>query len=158
MRRTTITLLTLLALASFTIGVALAAGGHFLDKNTKATCSGENLTVCFKEAGLGNLPANSDVSITLSGDFSLSQQCFTRKGNIPQAANKTNSEPFSSTGSFPVDSNGQVTGCLTQRAPESDFSCPPGQVLRQSTTYTDITLTDDTTGATTSVEDSFTCN
>jgi hypothetical protein len=158
MRRTTITLLTLLALASITIGVALAQSGHFLKKFTTASCNGESLHVCFKEAGLGNLPAGSSVSITLSGNFTLLQQCYTRSSNIPQAENKTNSEPFSATGSFPVDSNGNATGCLQQNPPQSDFSCPPGLVMREETTYTGVRLNDTTSGASTSIPGSFTCS
>jgi hypothetical protein len=158
MRRILITLLSLVALGGISIWIGFAQSGHFLDKNTRATCDGESLRVCFKEAGLGNLPTDSNVQITLSGSATSLQQCFTKSGNEPQAENKRENVPFTSTGTFPVSKNGSVTGCLTSTPPESDFSCPPGQVLRSSTTYTGITLTDTTTGATTTVPGTITCS
>ena len=158
MRKIALTFVVLLSLAGLSIGMGLAQSGHFLDKNTKATCSGESLRVCFKEAGLGNLPTSSAVQITLSGNASALQQCFTKSGQEPQAENKRDNVPFTSTGSFPVDKNGSVTGCLTSEPPDSDFSCPHGQVLRSHTTYTNITLTDNTTGATTTIPGTITCS
>jgi len=158
MKKIVLTLVSLLSLAGISIGMSLAQNGHFLDKNTKATCSGESLRVCFKEAGLGNLPSGTPVQITLSGNATSLQQCFTKSGQDPQAENKRENVPFNSSGTFTVDKNGSVTGCLTSEPPDSSFSCPPGQVLRSTTTYTNIKLTDNTFGASTTVPGTITCS
>ena len=153
-----LTLSSMVALVGISIWIGFAQSGHSLDKNTRATCDGESLRVCFEEAGLGNLPANSAVEIRLSGSATSQQQCFTRSGNEPQAENKPGNVRFTSTATSPVSRSGGVTGCLTSTPPETGFSCPPGQVLRSGTTYSNITLTDTTTGATTTAPGTVTCS
>jgi hypothetical protein len=149
MRRTTITLLTLLAAASISTLVVWAGNGHFIDSFTTASCTtGSNLNVCFKEAGL---ESGSVETIVLSGQGSATYQCFNNGGNHPKAGNKETVEgPVSATGNFRATKNGNITGCLLL-APVSagDFSCPSGQSLVGPTdvSFSSVSLDDTTSGA-----------
>ena len=72
--------------------------------------------------------------------------------NFPKAANKeTVSSDLSNTQNFPVDKNGNLVGTISLAPPgPGDFSCPSGQTLVGPTnvSYTNIVLTDATSGAT----------
>ena len=141
MRRLTIALLTLLALASLSAWIVLADSPHFI--SATASCNGDNLEVCFKEAGLGNTVVN----ITLAGTATATYQCFNNGGNHPKAGNKTTvSSAVSVTEPF-TPRNGQITGCLSLTPPgPGDFACPNGQVLVGPTnvSYSGLSLTDST--------------
>lgn len=145
MRRFIIALLTLLALASFSLWIVLADSPHFI--KASASCSGDNLEVCFKEAGLGSNP----VTISLSGTATATYQCFNNGGNHPKAGNKTTvSSSETVSGTF-YPQNGQVTNCLTLSPPgPGGFTCPSGQVLVGPTnvSYSNLTLTDTTNNTT----------
>lgn len=145
MRQFTIALLSLLVLASLTVWVSLADSPHFISAN--ASCTGDNLQVCFKEAGLGN----NQVTINLTGTATATYQCFNNGGNHPKAGNKTTvSSAEIISGTF-YPQNGQVTNCLSLTPPgPGDFACPPGQVLVGPTnvSYSGLTLTDTTNNVT----------
>jgi len=105
---------------------ALAASPHFVRADLSA--SGSDLTVSFKEAGLGN---TTTVTVQASADYEAVFQCINGGGRNPSAANKTTIDGSTSvSGSFVSDRNGTVTGALTVHAPtvaDNGFSCPPGQ-------------------------------
>jgi hypothetical protein len=144
MRRTTITLLTLLILSSIAFWIVLADSPHFLNNRTGAQCSGTSLSVCFKEAGLGTGP----IDYNLEANGSATYQCFTKSGNVPQAENKRSNVPLITTATLFPDKNGNIATCLTLSPPLPDagFSCPKGQVMRGpfNVSYSDISLTDET--------------
>jgi hypothetical protein len=126
--------------------LASAQSPHFI--RASSGLSGDDLTCTFKEAGLGNLPTGTDVDITCSADASAEYECQNRGANNknPEAANKeTVTDEVSETESFPVSSNGQVSGTITVDAPgPGDFSCPPGQdLVLVSATYTNVEVCDE---------------
>lgn len=64
----------------------------------------------------------------------------------------------SASGTFTADKNGNVTGTLTAPSPglqpPSGFTCPSGQDLQLgSVTYTGVSITDDTSGASLALPD-----
>src|SRR6266496_1820345 len=99
MKRTTITLLTLLAAASISTLVVWAGNGHFINSFTTASCtSSSNLEVKFKEAGL---ESGSVETIVLNGQGTATYQCFNKGGHNPAAGNKeTVGGPVVASGEF----------------------------------------------------------
>ena len=154
-RLTTILVVPLLALgltfAALGLPKAYAASGnpHFVKSGTSGSLSGSTLNVVFKEAGLA---AGSIETITVSGVGTATYQCYNNGGKHPQAANKeTVSSTQTSTGNFPVDQNGNLTGSLQLQAPgPGNFSCPAGQYMVGPTnvSFTNVMLVDQTSGAT----------
>lgn len=139
MRRLIITLFALLALASLSLWIALADSPHFI--KASASCSGDNIEVCFKEAGLGSNP----VTISLSGTATATYQCFNNGGNHPKAGNKTTVSAAEAVSGTFYPQNGQVTNCLSLTPPgPGTFTCPSGQVLVGPTnvSYSNLSLTD----------------
>jgi hypothetical protein len=159
MKRINITLLTVLAVASISTLVVWAGNGHFIDSFTTAACTPESsLRVTFKEAGL---ESGSVETIVLSGQGSATYQCFNNGGHNPKAGNKTTVEgPVSASGNFQAAKNGNIIGSLLLAPPSAgDFSCPSGQSLVGPTevSFSGVTLTDTTSGATTDVGAAFSC-
>jgi hypothetical protein len=148
MRRLSITLLTLLAVASISLWVAFAQSAHFL-KASYGTLS--NTTGCvdvnFKAAGFGNDATTGSVTITAT--VSATWACKNRGQQCPNAANKqTTSETITVTKSFAVR-NGQITDSFTICPTNPGNFCPGGQTLvLDSVKYTDVTLTIPATGDT----------
>jgi hypothetical protein len=133
------------------------AGGspHFISHATYSSLSGSSLVANFKEAGLA---AGSQETLTLSATESVTYECVNGGGKNPSASNKHTFVTTSSTsGVFTADKNGNLVGSLTL-APASPssvgFSCPPGQRLTfVGVTYRDVTLTDWTSGISTTLAD-----
>ena len=125
-----VTLLIVAALMALVLGAqAVSAGNpHFV--RVSAERQGDALVVSFKEAGLGN---EDQVHVVLSA----TAQCVNRGGNKPQAANK---QSVSEAGVFPVQ-NGRAEGTLTLTATFKPQCSPPMSVV-----FTDVTLTDTTSG------------
>lgn len=143
MKRINITLFTLLALASIAILPVWAASPHFVGKVT-AKLDGNNVQVCFKEAGLGN---SQSIDYTASADSTATFVCVNNGGNCPKAANKkTVSGPVTASGTFSSVKNGSIRQCLTLEPPDAGgFTCPGGQKLTLSAvSYSGIKITDDT--------------
>jgi hypothetical protein len=139
---------------------ATAASGnpHFIKNATSATLSGSSLVVNFKEAGLS---AGSTETITVTADASTTYECVNNGGKNPSASNKTTTRSrLSTSGNFPVDRSGNITGSLTLTPPSASalgFSCPPGQTVTfVSVTYTNVTLTSSPSGASFTFSRSFT--
>jgi hypothetical protein len=148
-----IAVLSLMALALAAVP-ALAANGnpHFIKNATNASVSGGFLTVNFKETGLAS---GSVETVQLSATGTATYQCFNNGGNHPKAGNKeTVSEDSVTSGQFTADRSGNIVGSLTLAPPgPGSFTCPPGQTLVGPTnvSYTNIVLTDVTSGATISL-------
>jgi hypothetical protein len=140
MRRFTMFAICMLSLLlSTTIMWAASASFHYAN----ASASGLNLSVSFKETGLGN-SGFSAVTIDVNADATATYQCFNNGGNHPKAGNKTTvSGPVSGGGNFPV-ANGQTTGVITVSLPgPGSFTCPSGQSLvLESGVFSNITITD----------------
>jgi hypothetical protein len=141
MRTIRIASFALLFTVAMGVGVVLADSASFHFAN--AFASGLNLSVSFKETGLGNSGATF-VTIDVNADATATYQCFNGGGNHPKAGNKTTvSGPVSGGGNFPV-SNGQTTGTITVSLPgPGGFSCPSGQnLVLESGTFSAITIVD----------------
>jgi hypothetical protein len=127
---------------------ATAAGSaHFIKSQTSASQVGNNLVCSFKEAGLS---AGSTETVTCTADASAVYLCINGGSKHPQAANKeTVNSTVSGSGSFNVDQNGNIVGSVTATPPgPGDFTCPSGQTMvLDSVSYSNITLTDSTSGA-----------
>jgi hypothetical protein len=153
MKRALVLLCTpLLLLVAF----ALPAGAespHFL--RATAALSGTELTVSFKEAGLGN---NVSIDYVASADATATYVCVNRGGANPSASNKTTvTAPVSEAGTFTSGKNGSITAALTISPPgPGSFSCPSGQSLEiASVTYTNVAITDTTNGVTEPIAGTF---
>jgi hypothetical protein len=123
---------------------AYAISPHFI--SVSAHLGGTNLTVSFKEAGLGT---NELISYTASADATATYVCVNKGGANPSASNKTTvSGPVSASGTFSSGKNGNVTASLTIGPPgPGSFSCPKGQreAIAQLT-YTNVAISDTTNG------------
>jgi hypothetical protein len=117
--------------------VAFAGSPHFVTAD--ATRSGNTLSVNFKEAGLGNEP---QVHVVLSA----TALCINNGGKHPKAVNKTS---VSAAGDFPVQ-NGKAEGTLSVTATFQPDCSPPMTVA-----FTNVTLTDETSGATANIPGTF---
>lgn len=151
---------TTLCLGVLSSAPALAASGHphFIKNATSASLSGSSLTASFKEAGLA---AGATENVTLSATETITYECVNGGGMNPSASNKKTFRTRASTsGNFTADQNGNIVGSLTLSpvsAADLGFSCPPGQtVTLVSVTYSNITITDNTSGATISIPGSLT--
>jgi hypothetical protein len=114
---------------------AYAGSPHFVDGTVTASVDGSTLTVSGKEAGLGNeLQVHIVVTATAS--------CINPGNNHPQAANKMT---VTAEGDFPVQ-NGKTEFSLTATATFQPSCSPPMTVV-----WSDITVTDETSGITTSL-------
>lgn len=111
---------------------AFAQSPHFVG-TPKTSCSGTDLTVSFKIAGLGNDPATVQLSAS-----SATTYCVNHGENLPpgQSEGVTPDE-----GTFYPNRNGQASGGLTL---EADVSCP--DKMKPVATYQDVVLTLENTG------------
>lgn len=142
----------LLLLLAFAVP-ASADNPHFV--RATAALSGTNLTVSFKEAGLGT---NQLIDYVASADASATYVCVNRGGANPSASNKTTvNGPVTASGEFSSGKNGQVTASLTLSPPgPGSFSCPPGQSREiAEVTYTNVAITDTTNGVTEPIAGTF---
>lgn len=145
MRRFTMLTICLIAIAGFTATTAQAQSPHFIKTSASIQNNGD-LTVSFKEAGLGN---NVLIDYTASADGSATYGCINGGGKHPKATNKeTVSGPVSASGTFSSGQNGTISQSLTIAPPgPGDFSCPSGQALEVGTvSYSNVTITDTTNG------------
>ena len=114
------------AVAAAFLVVKVWAGSPHLVGAATTSCSGDTLTVCGKESGLGN---ETQITVTISATAS----CINGGGNHPKAVNKT-----SVNGSFVVPvQNGHADYCLTVTAAFQPECAPPMTVV-----FTDVTVTD----------------
>jgi hypothetical protein len=116
---------------------AFAGSPHFVTAD--ASRSDNTLTVTFKEAGLGNEP---QVHVVLSADA----LCINPGSRHPKAANK---ESVQAAGDFPVQ-NGKAEGTLSVTATFQPECSPPMTVQ-----FTNVTLVDETSGATANIPGTF---
>jgi hypothetical protein len=117
--------------------VAFAGSPHFVTAD--ATRTDNTLTATFKEAGLGNEP---QVHVVLSA----TALCINNGGKHPKAVNKTS---VNAAGDFPVQ-NGKAEGTLSVTATFQPDCSPPMTVA-----FTNVTLTDETSGATANIPGTF---
>ena len=110
--------------------------------------SGQDVTVSFKEAGVG---AGASVNVSTTGTYSFTLACINGGSKHPKAANKTDfSSTRSASGTFSANAGGNVEASLTLTPPSdlsSYLSCPPGQTTTQlAGQWTDLSISDTTNG------------
>jgi hypothetical protein len=143
MRRILFVLASAVAVVGMTAAVALADSANWHYANASISSTTGDLTVTFKETGLGTTVTTE--TVTVSADGSASYQCWNNGGKHPKAGNKeTVNGPVSVPGTFAVR-NGQVTGTITAKALDvlgpGSFSCPSGQSLYlESVSYSNISV------------------
>jgi hypothetical protein len=118
---------------------AWAGSPHFIKSSITAVRDGNTLTVSGKEAGLGDEP---QVHVVVSA----TALCINPGDHHPKAVNK---EDVSAEGDFPVQ-NGRAEFSLTLVAVFQPDCSPPMTVA-----FTDVTITDTTSGITTSLPGTF---
>jgi hypothetical protein len=148
-------LVALVSLAA--VPVTMAGNAHFISHATGASLSGSNLVCKFKEAGLAS---GSVETITCAASATTTYECVNGGGKNPSASNKTTTKSdVSQSGNFTADRNGNVNGTLTVSPPTAaqlGFSCPPGQrTTFVSVSYSNVQITDSTSGASQSVPGTF---
>ena len=135
---------------------AFAGNAHFIKSQTDASLQGTSVVVSFKEAGL---ESGSVETVVATADLEATYQCINNGGSNPADPKKTTIDTeVSTSGTFPADRNGQITGSLTLSTPtaSSVLDCPNGQTATLTAgTWSDIRLADTTSGATTSVSGTF---
>ncbi|HYU74294.1 MAG TPA: hypothetical protein VEL31_16620 [Ktedonobacteraceae bacterium] len=148
-----------LLFALFLVGllplVAFATSPHFISASASGPNSAGNLTVSFKESGLGN---NALINYVASADATATYACINGGGNHPKATNKeTVSGPVSATGTFSSGKNGTISQSLTLNPPSAgDFTCPSGQKLVLAfVSYTNAAITDTTNNVTEAIPGTF---
>jgi hypothetical protein len=129
--RTMLRAATVLAIVTLLASVAIAVSIHFISATASVSSTTGDLTVAFKEAGLGN---NVTINYALSATVGTAgYDCINGGGKHPSANNKeTVTQPLGPvTGSFTSGKNGNITAALTLEPPppSTDFSCPTGQSL-----------------------------
>jgi len=159
MRRTLSLAAALLALLAVAASGAWAAGSaHFIKNASSATLSGQSLACKFKEAGLAS---GSVETVTCSATQTIVYECVNNGGKNPSASNKQSfTRTVSRSGTFTADKNGNIVGSLTLEplsAAQVGFSCPPGQtVTLVSVSYSNVSVTDTTSGASIALPGTFT--
>jgi hypothetical protein len=151
-----LTLFLALLVVAVAVPAAFAGGsGHFIDHATYSSISGSSLVCNFKEAGLAS---GATETITCSATESVTYECVNGGGKNPSASNKTTFKTSGeSSGEFTADKNGNLVGAQTLdvTSPSAlNFSCPNGQKLTLvSVFYTNVRVTDTTSGASASLAD-----
>lgn len=133
MRKILLVIASVLSLAGFSAAPATAglSGAHFVG-TPQVSVSGSTVSVSAKEAGLGDV-AQIHVVLTATAE------CINGGGHHPHAANKTS---VTASADEPVQ-NGRADYTISGVAAFSPSCSPPMTVE-----FTDITLTDTTTGLT----------
>jgi hypothetical protein len=140
MRR--IALLALLSVGVAAAAPALADSPNFKSASASGPDASGNLTVNFRETGLGNTGDPVDYTATANGDALYA--CQNGGGNFPSDPKKQSATgPVSKSGTFPSGKNGNVTGSLVLNPPASTLNCPGGQhSVLANVTYTNVRLCD----------------
>src|SRR5918993_4529844 len=134
--------LSLFLATSFVAVTAVAASAHFVrGPDASINSSNANVTVTWKEAGLGDTVS---VDYRATALAAARYQCVNNGGKCPAASNKQDVlQDVSADGTFASGKNGAINGSLTFEAPDGTLVCPGNQVLKMvSASYTNIALTD----------------
>lgn len=138
--RSRILLATLAAFAMLGVASPAWAGSpHFVDGSVTASRTGDTLTVVGKEAGLGD---EDQITVTATA----SAACLNPGGNFPQADNKTT---VSASATVPVQ-NGKAYFSI-----DLTFAVQPSCNPPMTLVISDVTVTDETNGLTTTVPGMF---
>ena len=139
MKKSSILILSMVALAGFMATTLWATSPHFL----RCAASGVNpdgtLDVSFTIAGLGD---NQTLTVTASAHADAIYGCLNHGQQCPNAANKQEvQQDVSAVGSFTSGKNGSIRASLTVDPPPATLRCPGGQTLvLVSVSYTNVSV------------------
>jgi hypothetical protein len=139
MRRTLIVIVSVLGIGALGAPAALAGSPHFVDDTVQVSRSGNTLSTTGKEAGLGG---EAQIHVVLSA----TALCINGGANHPKAVNK---QSVNAAGDFPVQ-NGKANFSLSVTATFQPSCSPPMTVQ-----FTNVTVTDTTSGITADVPGTF---
>jgi hypothetical protein len=136
--------------AALTFSAVALAGAHFMSTSSSVDGAGA-LNVSFTEAGLGN----GNINYTLDADATATYACINGGGKHPSAANKETNPGHVTGGADFQSKNGRVSGSVSAGPIDAgSFSCPGGQrLVLASVSYSNIVLTDTTSGVSTGFDD-----
>lgn len=141
MKKSSILILSMVALSGFMAITVWAANPHFINCSASGVNDDGTLNVCFKIAGLGS---NQTITVTASATATAVYGCLNHGQQCPNAANKVEVQAdVSASGTFTSGKNGQITDCLSvdPPPPPSTFSCPNGQdLVLVEVSYTDVSV------------------
>jgi hypothetical protein len=147
MKRALVTTMFTLLLACLTATTALAQSPHFIKVSTPSIdTSNGNLTISFKESGLGSTPVTYTLAAGSGTTFTF--QCFTKSGNNPQGAPNSISPSTLSQDTTITPRNGQITASISLQVLQDGASCQGGGLVLKliHVKYVDVSLTDTTDG------------
>ena len=139
MKKSSILILTMVALVGFMATTLWATSPHFL----RCAASGVNpdgtLDVSFTIAGLGD---NQTLTVTASAHADAIYGCLNHGQQRPNAANKQAVQTdVSAVGTFTSGRNGSIRASLTVDPPPATLRCPGGQTLvLVSVSYTNVSV------------------
>ena len=150
-----IALLTLLLAMAVPAATASADSANFKSATASGPDANGNLTINFRETGLGNTGNPVNYTATANGDALYA--CQNGGGNFPTDPKKRSATgPVSKSGTFPSGKNGNVTGSLTLNPPASTLSCPGGQhPVLVNVSYTNVQICDTDHGVCASIPGKF---
>lgn len=126
------------------------SGAHFLSLSAAfAGGSSGDLIISFREAGLGNSPADpGTVHVEVVAAATAVYACINGGNNHPKAANKEEATGIvGGSGDFDIGKNGSASGTITLSPPAPTLECPSGQrFVLASVTYSAVVISDDTNG------------
>jgi hypothetical protein len=139
MKKSSILILTMVAVVGFMATTLWATSPHFL----RCAASGVNpdgtLDVSFTIAGLGD---NQTLTVTASAHADAIYGCLNHGQQCPNAANKQEvQQDVSAVGTFTSGKNGSIRASLTVDPPPATLRCPGGQTLvLVSVSYTNVSV------------------
>ena len=139
MKKSSILILTMVALVGFMATTLWATSPHFL----RCAASGVNpdgtLDVSFTIAGLGD---NQTLTVTASAHADAIYGCLNHGQQCPNAANKVEVHTdVTAQGTFTSGKNGSIRASLTVDPPSTTLTCPGGQnMVLVSVDYTNVSL------------------
>ena len=139
MKKSSILILSMVALSGFMAITVWAANPHFINCSASGVNSDGTLNACFKIAGLG---ANQTITVTASATADAVYACLNNGQQCPNAANKVSVHAdVSASGDFTSGKNGQITDCLEVAPPPTELTCPNGQrLVLVEVSYTDVSV------------------
>jgi len=139
MKKSSILILSMVALAGFMATTLWATSPHFLRCPASGVNPDGTLDVSFTIAGLGD---NQTLTVTASAHADAIYGCLNHGQQCPNAANKQEvQQDVSAVGSFTSGKNGSIRASLTVDPPPATLRCPGGQTLvLVSVSYTNVSV------------------
>src|SRR5204863_6996351 len=139
MKKSSILILSVVALAGFMATTLWATSPHFLRCAASGVNPDGSLDVSFTIAGLGD---NQTLTVTATAHADAIYGCLNHGQQCPNAANKVEvQQDVCATGSFTSGKNGSIRASLSVDPPPTTLDCPGGQrLVLVSVSYTNVSV------------------